>query len=580
MSRLLICLIFLLLLASCMDNGRAGRSKIQNYASIDRSGEGYCQEYAKISTTTCELECAEDYHVGTPDEISLEIEKFIQELDDDVDESAARADLNNVVKYAKGICIKTPASRPSDEVFVDPKFCACQKGKPFVVNDCEAFCTSYTEEEPKLFVTTTVGPKISSDTELVTTKGWCNNDLTESVANHAPSCILQLFDGINTIPVEMDFTGDFSFTADLSKISKNKTYVATIYEVESGAKSKPFQLHAVDIISSDDDNSPLKIMPISQYTCIYTYYDSTVESALATDFYSGNMSRIYLYYPSNKLPEVSAGTLTNLFCHDIIKYGRKDSILYPRLELIPNSFALWDKSDIRFYDADNNTKIDINEQIQNRLINEYGIASSINIFNPITYATSIIQENGNSSDSTVNTKTILQGFYMQPWIDRNTKLGYCPKQEHYHGDAPVFRILKEIIGIDTEALYFGKSAPSSAIIDQEEVYIQGSIIMIRESVLKKIWFYYENGQPLQPNEVIAGQKEILFYYPPAPNYESPYVKKSYQKLFKLYHPQEAAQEESEDQSLVPPPPRTDILPPNKMFGCVPSLGDAPYIQSK
>ncbi|OFZ52025.1 MAG: hypothetical protein A2381_05820 [Bdellovibrionales bacterium RIFOXYB1_FULL_37_110] len=566
-------ILFMLMLSACLDNGRGDRPKIQDYAQVDRSGDGYCKDYTEIAYETCTAECGEEYKVATPEEIEAEIAAYIKKYgDNDLEkEEGLRNNLTTIVNYAKGICLKIPSTRPSDQVYINPKYCACEKTKPYIINDCATYCATINDQTPTLYVTTTVGPLISANDELVDLKGWCSNDLTNSVNNHAPSCNLYLYDGLNTQPLEMEFTGNFSFKTDLSSIQKNKTYVATIVENQSKAKSKSFQIYAVDPDSQNEDNSPLKIMHISQYSCIYMYGDNAAPSTTnPTDLYSGNMTRMYFYYPSNTLPEILSGSLRRVFCHDINRYGRQDAKPYPRLELIPNSLSLWDKSDLRLYDADNNTKLDINEQIQRRLLNEYNVSSTINIFQPFTY-NSYIESTTESNASELKFKSILQGYYMQPWIDSSSKLGYCPKQEQYHGSTAVFRILKELIGNDTEAIYFAKSDPK-AYTDNNGllVNVAGSTIIIRENVLKKIWFYYENNQKLIPNEIIAGQKTIMFYYPP--DFDNPLVEKSHQSLFTVFNPTEDAQNTGD--------PRPNVLPPNKMFGCVPSLGDAPYLQSE
>ena len=565
-------ILLILLLSSCLDNGRGNRPVIQDYAQIDHSGDGYCKDYTEIAYETCNAECEEEYKVATPEEIEAEIAAYVTKYgDNDVaKEEGLRNNLLTIVKFAKGICIKIPATRPTEQIYINPKFCACEKGKPYTVNDCATYCSSTNDQTPTLYVTTTVGPLISANEELVDLKGWCTNDLVDSINNHAPSCNLYLYDGRDTLTLEMEFTGNLSFKADLSSIQKNKTYSATIMENQSKAKSKSFHIYAVDPDSQDDDNSPLKIMHISQYSCIYMYGDNTAPSTTnPTDLYSGNMTRMYFYYPSNTLPEILSGSLRRVFCHDITRYNRIDSKLFPRLELIPNALSLWDKADLRLYDADNNTKLDINEQIQRRLLNEFNISSTINIFQSFTY-NSYIESTTESSASELKFKAILQGYYMQPWIDTSSKLGYCPKQEHYHGNTAVFRILKELIGNDTEAIYFGKSDPKAYTDNNGQlVNVAGSTIIIRENVLKKIWFYYENNQKLVPNEVIAGQKTIMFYYPP--DFNNPLVEKSHQSLFTVFNPTEDSQNTGD--------PRPNVLPPNKMFGCVPSLGDAPYIQS-
>ncbi len=162
------------------------------------------------------------------------------------------------------------------------------------------------------------------------------------------------------------------------------------------------------------------------------------------------------------------------------------------------------------------------------------------------------------------TQAPLLGFFMQPWIDSSTGRGYCPKQAQYNGTDPLFRILKEVVGVDTEGLYIA--------LKEEEILNTSSgtavpapqdILFIREGLLRQIWFYYENGQHFTPNDTTANQKTIMFYWPADP--VNPYVKKSTQKIYTI----RASDSLSAAQNAGAL--RTSIRPPDKRFGCVPAI---------
>ena len=87
-----------------------------------------------------------------------------------------------------------------------------------------------------------------------------------------------------------------------------------------------------------------------------------------------------------------------------------------------------------------------------------------------------------------NNLTIL-GYFMIPFIDTNTGQGFCPDQSRYNGSDPLFRVLKEYIGVDTEGIYIAERE-ALAFTDEngERVEAGQDIIFIRETLLKKFGF--------------------------------------------------------------------------------------------
>jgi hypothetical protein len=146
---------------------------------------------------------------------------------------------------------------------------------------------------------------------------------------------------------------------------------------------------------------------------------------------------------------------------------------------------------------------------------------------------------------------------MTPWIDQTTFRAYCPKQAHYFSSNQLFAAMRDIIGVDTEGLYVAKQ--------------EGAIdyILVRESLLKQIWFYIENGQHIEPNNNTIVGKQIQFYWPADVN--SPFVRKSHQQLFTIKSANElstgtaSTSQQSSNGSPMSYPPH------DKRLGCIPSL---------
>jgi hypothetical protein len=88
-------------------------------------------------------------------------------------------------------------------------------------------------------------------------------------------------------------------------------------------------------------------------------------------------------------------------------------------------------------------------------------------------------------------------------------------------------------------------------------------MLIRENVLKKIWFYLDRGIPLEPDDYTATQKSISFYWPPNENYIDPYVfRPGVQKQYTI----------KDIKELRDPSNVGYRSTPDKRIGCIPSLG--------
>jgi hypothetical protein len=109
-------------------------------------------------------------------------------------------------------------------------------------------------------------------------------------------------------------------------------------------------------------SNELSITSVNQYTCKKS--DSGVKN--------------YFYYIERYAPQ--AVQYDGLFlCHDVSQYGRNDSALIPRLETRQAVFSFWDSHDDRFFDNDQNGKMDVDDKI-NELIVNYGERQLCRVF--------------------------------------------------------------------------------------------------------------------------------------------------------------------------------------------------------
>ena len=135
-------------------------------------------------------------------------------------------------------------------------------------------------------------------------------------------------------------------------------------------------------------------------------------------------------------------------------------------------------------------------------MDEYSVNREVKIFSLLRWPNVI-----NTSDEGSSTVPIV-GYFMIPFINTTTGEGFCPKQENYNGNDPLFRVLKDYIGVDTEGVYLAERESLAVTNDSgipEEA--RQDILIIRETLLKKIWFYYENNQHLEPDEITSTNKK-------------------------------------------------------------------------
>lgn len=459
--------------------------------------------------------------------------------------------------------------RPTGAVAFKSDFCGCKNKKAVTFGNCASICASKNDDPSQeiLYANFNVTEDISLNSSFGNVNGWCQTKLDSEDAN--PKCVLEAKDE-NGGKVEMDVVtspGSNSIKASMNDLEEDKTYVITLIEVKSGAKS-----NSVQIVKYSSDTvgplGPLKVAPISQYTCLYR--PSALDDVGGA--YYDNAFRVHFYFlPSIPPTPIPAGT--EVVCHDIFNplYGPIDDPLYPRLELIPGIYNLWDVTDYRFYDNNGNNNEDVNDLIIQKAKNLNGgsisIPTTTKFFQKFPTLTTV-ENNENSGN---NTSAQSMGWYMAPWINTTTTRSYCLTNTEYNSSNVLFQAMKDFIGVDTEGIYVGVKAPET-VFDRDGNPIVGpsDFILIRETDLKAVWFYLKNGVPTVPTDSNVSSVAVYFYYPL--NKVSPFVKSSSQRIYQV----KGANELSTTQGVSgggssSSGTSTNYPPHDRKIGCVPKF---------
>ncbi len=542
--RNVVVLLFILLFASCVeDSAREGRPTITRGASTPEPT--FCSEIFNISARSCVSACP----TGTRLANSQERSDAIAEVQAAGLEASDLEEILANINSAQGVCVQgSGVLRPNNQVFIENNVCACQGNKSATITDCEAFCSSKTQANKTLYGTVTVGNEIQLNPVLGNLAGWCNTEIPgEDLVN--PGCQLEAFDGESTRFLDIAVSGN-SFSVIVDQLQVEKTYLARIVETQSGSnvQSQAFQFYLKDPdTNTGKPTGNLKIMPVNQYSCIFFArqnqpVESFVEYAKKTFYFAASNT------PPSLPPETD---LTK--CHDKQIYGADDDPLFPRLDLINQSFAVWDQSDSRFNDGDVNGQLDINEDISQEFSDRTGnTGTNLQLFSVFSWPN--LPDLPNFKNPTANL-----GIIMIPFIDDNL-LAECPDEEDYNNSNNVlYEILGEKIGIPTEGLYMAESEPfldssGNSVLD---------IRLIREGQLKKVWFYREGSQLRIPDASSAGNKTLHFYWPL--DFNAPLVKKANSITYTVRFPDEIGKNGVQTGVV------TGNRPNDKRFACVPAV---------
>ncbi len=457
--------------------------------------------------------------------------------------------------------------RPSGAIIIQPNHCACQNAKPISLGNCEAICSeknSGANPETRLLYFETQTTAEISATDIEDIWGFCNTLPRDG--SLTASCSIEVKDekgNTNTLAFEPE-KGATSFSVEVGGLSEDETYRLSIIENNSGARSTTIQMRLISDLIEDNIGGPLALMPVNQYSCLFRtgVIDSTDGSFIIED-----VNRFHFYFISATRPEpLKASSLQTVNCHDMELYGTTP-INSPLLEETTNVFTVWNREDPRFYNLGGEGKLRVHELLeQNIRLQGQTLSSSLNLFFELEWPSGIDDGDtgvGSEEDEGVaETISNKLGYYMTPFIDSETYKAYCPTQQHYYSNSALFKAMREIIGIDTEGLYAAK---------QDNVC---DFILIRETVLKKIWFYIEGGQHIQPTSDTVAGKKIQFYWPADPS--SPYIKKSHQRVYTLKQGNEiscgsASVPDDSSGSSGSDGIRSNYPPHDKRIGCIPKL---------
>ncbi len=454
--------------------------------------------------------------------------------------------------------------RPSNAILFQSDFCGCQDGKVITYGNCAAFCATKpnTAGAEIFYANFSVTEEISLS-GLGSVYGWCTAPLPEEET--IPKCIIEAKDDTGTI-TSLDvvpITDSNSITSSLDQLDNDKTYVLTLVESVSGARSNSVQIVKFSAGTPLPILGVLKNAPITQYACLVREFSTDTNTG---DIYYDSAYRVHFYFLPRIPPAPIPAGQSDLICHDVPTYGTIDDVLFPRLEAIPGVFNLWDTSDPRFYDNDGNTIIDVNDVIAQKTSNFGGsIPTGTNFFLQFFWPGSptLSEEAGNT------TSTQPLGYYMAPWIDSLTFKSYCLNSTHYNSTNALFKAMRDIISVDTEGLYIGEKAAETVIGTNGPTTGLKDYILIRETDLKQVWFYLNNGVPTAPTDANVANVPVYFYYPL--NFASPFVKSSTQRIFQVKGANELNNASVTTGGANSTGASTTYPPHDRKIGCVPKF---------
>jgi hypothetical protein len=464
-----------------------------------------------------------------------------------------------------------PVVRPDNAVKFKPNFCGCKDGKAITYGNCGAFCAGKnTAGAGILYADFNLTEDITLNNKLVNLNGWCNTSLTETNTN--PVCVLKATDDEITqtsLPVELG-TGANSLKINIDKLLEDRAYVLTLVESSSGSKSDSIQIikYSTDIALTT--LGPLKNSPITQYTCLWR--PPSEDTTNIGDFYNDAAFRMHFYFIP-RMPPSPIPSGNDYICHDYMNplYGAIDDVLFPRLEAISGIFNLWDITDPRFYDNNGNKYDDINDIIIQKAKNfgATNIPATTRYFEQFYELVSLEEKvdestttSGGTSGGAPAAKKSL-GYFMPFWVDQTNFRAYCLNSTHYNSANPLFKAMRDIIGVDTEGIYVGVKAPET-VIDRDGVAVQApnDYIFIRETDLKKVWFYMKAGVPTVPTDTNVASVPVYFYYPL--NLASPFVRTSTQKIYQVKGATEIAGQSTAATA-------GNYPPHDRRLGCIPKF---------
>ncbi len=473
-------------------------------------------------------------------------------------------------------CVEDIVSRPDGAIKFKSGICGCKDGKPVTFGNCITFCASKggTGGLAFLYADFTVTEDISLNPSLENVFNWCNLPLEGDTTN--PRCQMEAKDetgnvaNLEVVPI----ANSNSVRVDISDLLEDKTYLLTLFEQNSKAKSDTTQIIKTTEQIDVDLLGTLRVSPVSQYTCIIRDYEMEELPTGGTDYWYSFGYRKHFYYIPRNAPPTLIGNSKDVFCHDIVQKGMKDNAIFPRLENNPGIFSLWDSMDPRFFDNNGNQIIDITDVIYQKTKNFGGsISKTAKFFNLLPTQFQLVVNNPVAEGEESSPTTALPlGYYMAPWIDTSTSKSFCLTSEHYNSTNALYKAFRDVIGVDTEGIYIAeKEAETTTNSEGDEVPVQKDYLLIRETDLKSVWFHVKNGVLTKPTDANVANVTTYFYYPL--NTLTPFVKSSTQKLYRVKSAAELTAESvpNESNGTSNPGVPGQSPPHDKKIGCIPKL---------
>lgn len=480
-----------------------------------------------------------------------------------VDAATNNPTLLRIIEGSAGLCVPPEfkkVRRPTKQIFVNSDVCNCLNGKPDGLGDCQAFCANEGNTSGAAAVlhgNVNLGPEIQANLDVIGSLfEWCTKEIDDG--NTSPSCSLKVNDGSATQSVAVTVPeGSNTFSAIISTLPTNRTFTAKIVENTSGAESDSFQFRRIPQGDTTTPAKPLDIMPINSYFCVSR---SGKVDDNGNNFFTG-AERIHFFIKTGQTAPVQPNGPDFLVCHDR-ETNPQDRTGLPRLGL-SHQFTVWDEHDIRFADQNKNNNPDINETIVKTLADVHNEnRAGLQVFGLFKWP------NGPTEEG-VDLPNV--GFIMIPWINPQSGLPFCPTQKDYNGNDPVFKVLKDVVGIDTEAVYFAEREPLTMGTDPETnnpIQAPQDVIIIAEAQLKRIFFFIKDGINVVPNtDLNMAQNTIHFYWPEHPNDPDPTQQKPDQVLYTIKAPSQLGKTGNTSGLS------TSISPRDNRFGCLPKSTD-------
>ena len=458
--------------------------------------------------------------------------------------------------------------RPDQAIIINSDHCACADGKSIGIGNCASTCQSKSTAQTKQFFFNVKFSAQFFQDGFEDVHGFCSTQ--ENEPNAGCEIEVKAQNGSLLPPLEIvPAPGQTSFSIDIGALPERQTLRLAIIERSSGAKSTSVQLKLGVNEEIDVIGSPLALMPINEYTCMLRSNPPSFDpndGSLLLDI----VNRFHFYFIPESRPEpLQQASLPLVYCHDL-EVSPSIPLSSPLLEETTGVFTLWNKSDPRFFDLDANKTMKINEIIEANIeLQGIGVNTTPDLFFPLNFPSGFndgdVTAGSEATDTSVSMTSSTLGFAMTPFIDDRTFKAFCPTREHYYSSSPIFKAMREVISVDTEGLYAAK---------QENIC---DFILLKQSLLEKIWFYKEGGKHIKPTDSTILGKQIQFYWPADIKY--PHVKKSHQRTYtlksadELNSPSNCGTEEVTSSTQNSDGVKTSFPPHDKRLGCIPVLAD-------